>query len=29
VLQTQQANVHTTITNFAVQNRPLNVYHNF
>jgi hypothetical protein len=29
VLQTQQANVHTTISNYAVQNLPLNVYHNF
>ncbi len=28
-LQTQQTNVHTTISNFAVQNLPLNVYHNF
>jgi Carboxypeptidase regulatory-like domain/TonB dependent receptor-like, beta-barrel len=29
VLQTQQANVHTTISNYAVQNLPLNIYHNF
>jgi Carboxypeptidase regulatory-like domain/TonB dependent receptor-like, beta-barrel len=28
-LQTQQANVHTTISNYAVQNLPLNIYHNF
>src|SRR5579875_2915543 len=28
-LQTQQTNVHTTISNYAVQNLPLNVYHNF
>lgn len=28
-LQTQQANVHTTISNDAVQNLPLNIYHNF
>jgi hypothetical protein len=28
-LQTQEANVHTTISNYAVQNLPLNVYHNF
>ena len=28
-LQTQQANVHTTISNYAVQNLPLNVYQNF
>jgi Carboxypeptidase regulatory-like domain/TonB dependent receptor-like, beta-barrel len=29
VLQTQQADVHTTISNYAVQNLPLNIYHNF
>jgi len=29
VLQTQEANVHTTISNYAVQNLPLNIYHNF
>jgi hypothetical protein len=29
VLQTQKADVHTTISNYAVQNLPLNVYHNF
>jgi hypothetical protein len=28
-LQTQAANVHTTISNYAVQNLPLNIYHNF
>jgi len=28
-LQTQQTNVHTTLSNYAVQNLPLNVYHNF
>jgi len=28
-LQTQQTNVHTTISNYAIQNLPLNVYHNF
>src|SRR5690348_6208022 len=28
-LQTQEANVHTTISNYAVQNLPLNIYHNF
>ncbi len=28
-LQTEQANVHTTISNYAVQNLPLNIYHNF
>ena len=28
-LQTQQANVHTTISNYAVKNLPLNIYHNF
>ena len=28
-LQTQQTDVHTTISNFAVQNLPLNIYHNF
>ena len=28
-LQTQQTNVHTTISNYAVQNLPLNIYHNF
>jgi len=28
-LQTQKADVHTTISNYAVQNLPLNVYHNF
>ena len=28
-LQTEQANVHTTISSYAVQNLPLNVYHNF
>ncbi|MGH9540734.1 MAG: TonB-dependent receptor domain-containing protein [Terriglobales bacterium] len=29
VLQTQQTDVHTTISAYAVQNLPLNVYHNF
>src|SRR5579872_2329900 len=29
VLQTQQTDVHTTISTYAVQNLPLNVYHNF
>ncbi|HET7212113.1 MAG TPA: TonB-dependent receptor [Terriglobia bacterium] len=28
-LQTQQTNVHTTISSYAVQNLPLNIYHNF
>jgi Carboxypeptidase regulatory-like domain/TonB dependent receptor-like, beta-barrel len=28
-LQTQQTDVHTTISNYAVQNLPLNIYHNF
>src|SRR5690242_9319479 len=28
VLQTQQANVHTTISSYAVQNLQLNIYHN-
>ncbi len=28
-LQTQQSNVHSTISNYAVQNLPLNIYHNF
>ena len=28
-LQTQEANVHSTISNYAVQNLPLNIYHNF
>ncbi|HUX09938.1 MAG TPA: carboxypeptidase-like regulatory domain-containing protein, partial [Terriglobia bacterium] len=28
-LQTQNTDVHTTISNFAVKNLPLNIYHNF
>ncbi len=28
-LQTQKTDVHTTISNYAVQNLPLNIYHNF
>ncbi|HEV2246957.1 MAG TPA: TonB-dependent receptor [Terriglobia bacterium] len=29
VLQTQKTDVHTTISSYAVQNLPLNIYHNF